>query len=86
MIIAVDTTIVTFALKAALTSTNTDEINYICQRINQSVPSMQRTLCIWLLQDIDDWLTANPDAEYLKVSPIKRLRESLLAQRKEFRK
>jgi hypothetical protein len=85
MIIAVDTTIVTYALKMALISDNTDEVQYICQRITEAVPQMQRTLCVWLLQDIDDWLTAHPDATYLKISPIKRLRECLQTQHKEFK-
>lgn len=86
MIIAVDSTLVTFALKAALHTDNTDEVNYICQRILQSVPSFQRTLCVWLLRDIEDWQKANPDAEYLKTSPIKRLHEAIGYQLKEFRK
>jgi len=86
MMIAVDTSIVTYALRYAFASTNDDEVNYVCLRIAECVPQMQRTLCIWCLQDIDDYLTKNPEVGYLKLAPIKRLREVIAGQQKEFRK
>jgi hypothetical protein len=84
MIIAVDTSIVTYALKAAFLSQNYDEVNYICQRITEATPQMQRTLCLWIKQDITDYLDKN-DLDYLKARPIEGLLESVTVQLKEFR-
>lgn len=84
MIIAVDTSIVLYALKCAILSENDDEVNYICNRIKEAIPQMQRTLCIWILQDIDKYLKDN-DPDYCKLQPLKRLREAVDYQRKEFK-
>lgn len=81
--IAVNMDLVTYACKYMLASDNNDQVNYISQRIAESVPDMQRTLTIWLKQDIDDYLKAN-DPEYLKLNPIKRLLEMLDSHLKEF--
>lgn len=81
--IAVNTDLVTYASKYMLASDDNDQVNYISQRIAESVPDMQRTLTIWLKQDIEDYLKAN-DPGYLKLSPIRRLLEVLDSHLKEF--
>ena len=83
MIIAVDTSVLTYALKAAFLSQNPDEVNYICQRIAEATPQMQRTLCTWCIQDITDYLEKN-NLDYLKAAPLQRLLEVIKTQRKEF--
>jgi hypothetical protein len=85
MIIAVDTDLVTYALKFALSSKDDGQVNYICQRITECIPQMQRTLTIWLIQDIDDYMKNN-DPSYLKSAPLKRLYEILKSHLKEFAK
>ncbi len=84
MIIAVDTSIVTYALEAALLTKDDTKVNYICQRIQEAVPQMQRTLCIWLIQDLEKY-AENNDADYLKAAPLGRLLESLKSHFKEFK-
>lgn len=85
MIIAIDTDLVTYALKFALASKDSDQVNYICQRITECVPQMQRTLTLWLIQDLDDY-AENNDCDYLKAAPLGRLLEVLKSHLKEFRK
>lgn len=84
MMIAASTDLVTYALKYALNSDKDDEVNYICQRISECVPQMQRTLTLWLIQDLDDYGT-NGDCGYLKAAPLGRLLELLKSHLKEFR-
>jgi len=84
MTISVDTSIVSYALEVALKSGDSEKINYICNRIGESVPMMQRVLCQTLIDDLDDYFE-NHEPTYLKLSPLRRLEEILKIQRKEFK-
>lgn len=84
MIIAVDDSMPYYALKWALNSVDDEEVNYICNRLIEAVPQMQKALTLQLRQKIADYF-ASTAADYLKQSPIKRLLEMLNIHLKEFR-
>lgn len=83
MIIAVDTSMVDYALKYALFSDDNEEVNYICNRISEAVPQMQLALILHCKQRIDDYLK-HPDPDYFKGSALRRLLERLTDKQKEF--
>jgi hypothetical protein len=86
MMIAVDTSLVDYALIYALNSKNTDEVNFICNRIKDVVPQMQLALVLHSMQRISDWLAVNQEnADYIKISPLRNLFDHLKTKRKEFR-
>ena len=84
MIIAVDTSMVDYALLYAISSDDDSEVNYICNRIGEAVPQMQFALVVHSLQRIDDYFN-RADPDYLKASPLRRLRELLISKRAEFK-
>lgn len=83
MIIAVDDSLLDYALKWALASNDGEEVNYICNRIGEAVPGMQLKHVVWCQQRIVDWV-ANNEYDYFKSSALKRLSELLATKRKEF--
>jgi hypothetical protein len=80
--IIVDTSIVELAMKYVLASDDPALVSYYCNRIMEARENMQRTLLIWLLQDIDKWLEQEHDC--LLESSVKKLRESLDSKLKEY--
>ena len=86
MMIAVDTSLVGYALKHALDSEYPDEVNFICNRIKDVVPQMQLALVLHSMQRISDWLSVNQEtADYIKISPLRNLFDHLKTKRNEFR-
>jgi hypothetical protein len=84
MMIALDDSMITYTLRYALASDNSEEVNYICNRIAEAVPGMQLKHVAWCQQDIEKWL-GNNDPDYLKSSPIRRLQEVLTNKRRDFK-
>lgn len=83
MLIAVDTSIVDYALLYAIQSDDDSEVNYICNRIGETVPQMQYALIVHSQQRINDYFD-RADPDYLKASPLRRLLELLNSKRAEF--
>lgn len=84
MIIAVDTSIVDYALQYMLSSDNHEEVNYICNRIGEAVPQMQYALIVHSIQRINDYMHDN-DPDYFKTSSLRRLQDLLHSKREEFK-
>ena len=85
MIISVDDSMITYTLKWALASDNSEEVNYICNRIAEAVPGLQLKHVLWCQQLINDYYRdAVNEPDYLKGAPIRRLLELLESKRKEF--
>lgn len=84
MIIALDDSLVHYALKHAFHIGDTEEINYICNRISEAVPIMPHATTLHALQDVSDYLEKY-DPDYLKRSPLTRLQEVLEAHSKDFK-
>lgn len=83
MIIAADDSLIHYSLKYAFTCDDSQEVNYICQRVNECVPRMQRATTGLAIQVINDYFE-RADPDYLKSSPLKRLLESLELHAKVF--
>jgi hypothetical protein len=81
--IAVDPSLVDYSLKWAIHIEDDQEVNYICNRIIEIVPTMQKSLCMQLMQRVKD--QAGNDWDYLKTSPIERLFDSLKAKLEEYK-
>ena len=83
MVIAVDTSMIDYALKYALISEDDSEVNFICNRIMEAVPQMQLATVLHAQQRINDYFQDN-DPDYLKGAPLRRLLEVVNDKRKEF--
>jgi hypothetical protein len=83
--IAVDESIIIYSLRTALTTSNDDETNYICNRISEVSAQMQKPLLNWLIQEIVDWILRNKEAGYIKTAPIYRLKCVLEDKLKEYK-
>lgn len=69
--IAVDNSMIDYSLRWAIQSEDPDEVNYICNRIIEIAPNLQKSDCLQLMQRIKDQAGNNWD--YLKTAPIDRL-------------
>jgi hypothetical protein len=83
MKIIIDESAADHMLQFALSSMDSDQVNFICNRIAEAVPGMQFAIVVQLQQRINDYFKNN-DPDYLLGAPVKRLLETLNNKRKEF--
>lgn len=85
MMLALDESMLDYTLRWALQSEDVDEVNYICNRLNEAVPQLQKKHVLMLAQRLQDYFDKS-DPAYLKASPLYRLAGALAFKLLDFKK